>query len=60
MAGYDNRLWEEVPLAQRKAVVDFYNSYYNTEPVPISFEQCEAQWCGCRWVTIYYTFGVAY
>ena len=54
----DNRHWEDASLKERKAVVDFYNKYYNKEPQPISFEECEFAWVGRRFITIKYTFGV--
>lgn len=53
-----NTTWEQVSLEERKGVVAMYNKYYNTEAKPISFEQCDENWFGARWITIKYTFGV--
>ena len=29
--------WQEVSITERKAVVEMYNKYYNTEKEPLSF-----------------------
>lgn len=54
-----NLKWEEVSLKARKKVWRVYRQkLFNEEGWWISFEQVNENWCGSRWVTIKYTFGI--